>query len=349
MKNEVSVRRFAWSAVTVLCLVTALVACGPLGQEDSDAGGQTGGDGGQVGSDALSEVCWVGVNMDPIIPSVILLIDQSGSMSDPFGNTTRWQAMRDALVDPGQGVVARLSTKVVFGMTLYTSHSGDAGGTCPILQRSPLALDNYADIYTLLWSNEPDHDTPTGDAVEAVLGDFPPTAPDSPASPRILVLVTDGEPDTCADPDSHGQPARDLSESAVQTAYTENIQTFVLSVGDAIALSHLQRLANAGVGEPLDSGTAPYYVANNPADLIDSFDDIIGGQRSCEFFLNGVVNLAEAPEAEVDLNGQSLVYGVDWQMVDNRTMELLGSACDTFLSELSVSFDAQFPCDAIVI
>ncbi len=349
MKKGVSIRSASWSTLSVLCLVAALVTCGPSGQEDFDAGGQTGDDGGQVGSDALAEVCWVSVNLDPIIPSVILLIDQSGSMDDPFGSTTRWQAMRDALVDPAQGVVARLSTKVVFGMTLYTSHSGDAGGTCPILQRSPPALDNYADIYTLLWSNEPDHDTPTGNAVEAVLEDFPPTAPDSPASPRILVLVTDGEPDTCADPDSHGQPARDLSESAVQAAYSENIQTFVLSVGDAIAQSHLQRLANAGVGEPLDSGTAPYYVANDPTDLVDAFDDIIDGQRSCEFLLNGVVNLAEAAGAEVDLNGQSLVYGVDWRMVDNRTMELLGTACDTFLSELSVTFDAQFPCDAIVL
>ena len=72
--------------------------------------------------------------------------------------------------------------------------------------------------------------------MEAVLSDFPPGEPDGAPSPRILVLVTDGEPDTCADPDSHGQPARDRSESAVQDAFDDDIQTFVLSVGDAIGL-----------------------------------------------------------------------------------------------------------------
>ncbi len=341
--------RLTYSTLTMLVLVAALAACGPSGQAHGDAGGQTRNDGGESGSDALPEVCWVGVNLDPVIPSVILLIDQSGSMTDPFGSTTRWQAMRDALVDPGQGVVTRLSTKVVFGVTLYTSHSGDAGGTCPILQQEPPALNNYADIYTLLWANEPDHDTPTGAAVEAVIDDFPAPEPDGAPSPRILVLVTDGEPDTCADPDSHGQPAKDRSETAVQTAYAAGIRTFVLSVGDAIAQSHLQRLANGGAGEPLASGTAPYYVANDPTDLVDAFDDIIDGQRSCEFFLNGVVNLSEAAAAEVSLNGLPLAHGVGWQMVDNRTMELLGDACDTFLSTPSVTLDARFPCDAIVL
>ncbi len=303
---------------------------------------QSGPDGGG------NEVCDINVILNPLIPTVMVLVDQSGSMDDDFGGMSRWDAARYALVDGDNGIIARLESHVVFGTALYSSNSGYEGGTCPIIHDVAPALDNYAAIAALLNNNEPYKDTPTGEAVAAVVDDFPPADPDRPA-PRILVLATDGEPDTCNEPDAHDEVAQALSEGAVAAAFSAGIKTFVLSVGDDVGIAHLRRLANAGAGQALDTGTAQPYVANDPAELVDAFTEIITGTRSCTFTIDGVVDLDEADQATVELNGEGLTYGIDWTMVDESTLELLGSACDTLLGDLDVELLASFPCGTVVI
>ena len=51
-------------------------------------------------------------------PIVTLVIDGSGSMCAPCGRSTRWTALRSALMDP-DGIVTRLQGGVSFGMALY--------------------------------------------------------------------------------------------------------------------------------------------------------------------------------------------------------------------------------------
>src|SRR5690606_23607575 len=81
-------------------------------------------------------------------------------------------------------------------------------------------------------------ETPTGEAIRAVI---PVLDSDRAPGPKFLLLVTDGEPDTCATPDP--QCGQDESIAAVQEAYEKNIKTFVVGVGE-IGLEHLQDLAN---------------------------------------------------------------------------------------------------------
>jgi hypothetical protein len=208
------------------------------------------------------------------------------------------------------------------------------------------ALYNQQAITDLLYSNSPRSDTPTAESIAAVANAFPPENPDAPG-PRIIVLATDGNPDNCVDPDAHDLSSQILSETATQEAYAKGIQTYVLSVGNEVSEPHLQRMANAGQGLPLDSGNATFYVANNPAELVNAFQQIVGGARTCTFTVNG--NVTQPETGTVELNGVPLEYGTDWAMPNQTTLELLGAACDTFLNEQNVDLSAEFDCGTVVL
>ena len=290
----------------------------------------------------------VSINVAPRTPTVVVVIDQSGSMTAGFGGTSRWQAVRDALVEPTSGIIVQLQSTIIFGAALYTSNNGNAGGQCPMLQEVAPSLNNYPAINTLLATNEPQGDTPTAEAIDQVVIGFPGIDVEEP-SPRIIVLATDGNPDNCADADAHNLGSQQMSESAVQRAYSAGIQTVVLSVGDQVAQTHLQKLANAGAGEPLDTGTEQYYVANDPNELVVAVSEAITGVRTCTFSLDQAVDLSQAAQGNVEINGRPLTYGVDWTMSNSTTLVLLGAACDEFKSEPDVELTAEFPCGTIVL
>lgn len=288
----------------------------------------------------------VDVAVAPQTPTVQLLIDQSGSMNDDFGGVSRWNAVRTALVDPNGGAVTLLENQVKFGASLYTSLGGNAGGACPMLQETSPAFGNRAAIAALLEANVPQSDTPTAESVTMVADTFVPVDPNTPG-PRIIILATDGNPDNCVDPDAHNAASQMMSEMAVQGAYAKGIYTYVLSVGDQVALAHLQHLANAGQGLDLANGNATFYVANNSAELVAAFNDIIRGVRSCTFMVDGQVQ--DPTAGMVNLNGTLLQYGTDWTMPDATTIELLGDACQTFLNDDVVELTAQFPCGTVIL
>ncbi len=332
--------------------------CGDTCVEDADCGSPAlrCGVGGEcearptdASPDAGVDTCpAIAVRAEPVTPTVVLLIDQSGSMTSDFGGPTRWEAVTDAIGNPTTGVVKQLEDKVIFGATLYSSIGGNAGGTCPMLVEVAPALNNHTAIKALLDTHQPQSDTPTAESITATTAGFPLPDPEKPG-PRILVLATDGNPDNCVDANAHDLGSQRMSESAVQAAYSAGISTYVLSVGDGVAATHLQKLANAGVGIPLDTGTAPFYVANDPAQLASALGDIIRGARTCTFTLEGTVNLGSAATGSVELNGQPLAYGTDWRMVDETTLELIGAACDTFLDTDTALLTAEFPCGAVVL
>jgi hypothetical protein len=296
-----------------------------------------------------------------VIPEVMLLIDQSGSMTDPFGeidgnSVTRWEAVRYALADPTVGAVAKLQDKVRFGATLYHSTGGNAGGPCPILTRSAGTppgqpkLDNLQAIDDLLKDNQPTQDTPTAESIDEVTADMVQWTggPDAEPGPRVLLLATDGNPDNCEDSDAHDQASQQMSETAVQKANQAGIQTHVLSVGADVSEAHLEKLANAGVGKPLTPPDEPFYRGNDPAELVAAFDKIIHGVRTCRFILDAEVEPMYETAGKVTLNGEVLEQGTDWVLVDSSTIELKGDACQTVLDAANVDLQASFPCGAVI-
>ena len=278
-----------------------------------------------------------------VTPHVELLIDQSGSMNEDFMGKTRWAAVRDALVGTG-GVVEQLESSVVFGATLYTSFDGAA--PCPALTSHARSLGNLAGIRTLFDSNTWQDETPTGEALSAVASTF---APPTDGAPRIIVVATDGEPDTCATPNPNPTPAaQQATVTAATNAYASGIQVFILSVGNQVSDAHLQQVANAGVGQPTTTGTAPFFRANNQAQLTGAFDQIISGAISCELRLDGRITPDAGPTGDVRLGGTPLTYPTDWEIVGDDTIRLLGAACDRLKTE-AAQLTAEFPCGSVIL
>ena len=301
----------------------------------------------------------VEVNLTAVIPDVLLLLDRSGSMIlYEFDGVLRWDAVRYALTDPDDGVVTALENTVRFSAVSYNSDDGfgpDNDRVCPILTPLPVSRPAFGMRNSIdqLFNTRPESgyvDTPTGESVaevSSIMAAWRPL-PGQKNQRKILVLATDGFPDTCASPDGHDDAAKVMSERAIQQAYASGITTYVLSVGRSIAESHLSRMANAGVGKPLSPPSAPFFVGNSTQELIEAFQEILGKARDCSFAVDGDVNLDRASTGRVILNSRELTWNVDWRMRNASTLQLLGDACQAFLSEEEVALSATFPCGVVI-
>jgi hypothetical protein len=304
----------------------------------------------------------VHVRASPTIPTVELLLDQSGSMTEDYGNTNRWDAMVASLINPTNGVVTRMANQVAFGATLYSSDSDELGDTdigkdpCPTLTRptpSARALNNLGPIRTLLENSDPFEDTPTAESIDKVVADFAANPPMT-GSPPIIVLATDGLPDLCADanpPNStRQQAANNVTVQAAQRAFAAGIKLYFLFVGEADeAGNHPQQMANAGAGLPIATGNADFYEATNPAQLAAAFNQIIGGVLSCDLRLDSRVDPADVSTGIVTVNGTRLVFERDWTLdADGQTLHIVGSACDMLKTTPNATVDAEFACGTII-
>lgn len=330
------------------------------------AGDDDGGDGGDGDGGDDEECPAIEVNLTPVVPDVVLLIDQSSSMNAGFpndGDPTRWDAINLALIgNADDGVVFQLQNGLSMGATLYTSHAGADDvivDACPFLRSTPeIAVNNAAAIQSLL-NTDPDDDTPTGPSIDAVVETFPESD-----NPHVIVLATDGLPDTCTDPNPGNavppggaitqDAANEVAETAAQDAFAAGVSVIPLSVAPTPeAVAHLQRVANLGAGlapdEP-EATEAEVYEAATPEELIAAFETIVGGIRSCDIDLEDEVDLDRADEGTVILNGEELEYGedADWFMIDEDTFQLRGAACETYKGPNEVNLSAEFPCGVVV-
>jgi hypothetical protein len=315
-----------------------------------DIGGPDGGGTGSLGGDACTNI---DLPFDAVTPSVLILVDQSGSMNDPFGgnNQTRWSVLHDALMNQTNGVVWTLRASGRFGLSLYTSHGGDEGGECPELTNVSLRLNNFNRIENVYGSSGPEGDTPTAESIEAattLLSDY------SEPGPKYIVLVTDGLPDNCEDPDAHDAQSQAMSVAAAGAAHDAGIVLIPMGLSDDIATQgagpgHLQDLANAGSGLAAGGAqNAKYYVASDdPAELASQFQSIIGNIRDCVFDLGGTVDPELAHLGNVVLDGTKLDFDAPdgWRLATPRQIEVVGDACDLIKSS-ATNISITFPCDA---
>jgi hypothetical protein len=294
-------------------------------------------------------------------PTVELLLDESSSMSASYGGPTRLEAMRNALVDPTTGVVTKLANQVIFGVSLYTG-TGSAPPTCPTLTRQARAINNLAPIRSLLNMATPKSNTPTAASIDAVVATFAADPPPA-SSPKIIVLATDGLPDTCADqnPPQQTDPTKPLdprqlaanatSVEAAKRAFAAGIRLYFLFIGDATqARNHPQEMANAGAGLDVTTGRAPFFIATSPADLTNAFNTIVGGVVSCDLRLDSQLDPGDAPNGVVTINDQKLNYPADWTLDnDGITIHILGNACTMLKAATNPVVDAAFPCGTIIL
>jgi hypothetical protein len=332
----------------------------PGGTPTGGAGGSFGDtffvddlDMGQGGSPIVEPSCVdLDVDFERVTPTVVLLIDRSGSMDQSFENgVDRWDTLVNTLTDPQNSLIKKLEGSVRFGMALYTSNGGFGSGPtplqCPVLTQVGIALDNFSAMSSVLsvTANGPAGDTPTAESMAAVAAQLQAFGEEGPKS---IILATDGDPDTCEDPDANDSEASKVrSVAAVTEAYTGGITTHIISVGNEVTATHLKALAVAGRG---GDSAAEAYTALDTNALVEAFNSIIGSVRTCDFTLEGTVKAKDASRGSVVLDGQTLGFedANGWEMPDEQTVRLLGAACETVEADAS-GISMRFPCDAIQI
>ncbi len=291
-------------------------------------------------------VC-AGVHVDTrrTTPNVIVVLDRSGSMTTDFDpGVSRWNAVEAALIGMPDGLVTSLAPAVRFGIVMYSEDVEVLG--CPDLATVPAALDNYAAISIEYGWNSPGGNTPTGETLQAVVARLAELAP-SRTDPTFILLATDGEPATCAD-GTDVTTGRSLVVDTVGTAFGMGVRTYVISVGTEIGMSHLQDVANAGMGVAPGAPDAPFWVATDTSGLHDALAAVVTGVVSCTVELVGRIDPAGACRGSVALGADTLMCGTDWRAVDATHIELLGAACSRF-QHSTEALMATFPCDVILI
>jgi hypothetical protein len=309
------------------------------------------GNGGNAGT-GLAPGCAEGVvRASRVTPRVILVLDGSCSMSTDYPSSggqsasecvnsdgSRWAALRRALLDPNTGVVTRLAGLVEFGLVVFGTQP-----SCP-LTADPIvpALNNAGAIEGSIGQVPPGLYTPTGAALDYVYNNLIlPVMPDSDMGPQIVVLATDGEPNSCDEPRTDYGPSLAASQLGAQLGVT----TYVISLAGAQGEfhDHLQELANLGAGTGND---ATLYEPSTPEQLSADLELLIGGSVGCDIALNGEVNPASACQGSVTLNGQPVACDDPngWILVDPRHIRLQGAACDQLMRDMNISLSANFPC-----
>ncbi len=214
-------------------------------------------------------------------PVVLFLVDQSSSMfaasvsefgaSEPFGAAEdNWSAVRMALgtLPPNSS-----ETGVELGLTTYT---GQIDGTCPLSQEIVVpGVNTSASVTRTLPDNQRGAppfagQTPTGEALE---GAYQSLLQSSLPGSKHIVVITDGDPDTCLHPDP--QCGQDYTVSIAQAAKDAGITTHVVGLTDGVGLNFLESLAYAGLGLPIPpplSAEAQDCLARQTGSMGGSFD-----------------------------------------------------------------------------
>jgi hypothetical protein len=326
----------------------------------STAGSGSGSAG--LGGDGIGQGCATAdIQAARVTPTIWLVVDGSGSMDEGFGGTSRWTALREALMAAQGGVVPTLQAAVVWGLVEYDGpidigsflpglFGGGAGtggaGECPRLVVVEPALNNFTAMDAAYPQQPLGGSTPTHKALDAVATRLTgqPVVLDQNIGPTYVVLATDGQPnDFCANASPDAAAA--VLQSATSIAAT-GTKMFVISLAgnDAALQAHLEQVAMIG-----NTGKPPFTPMNKD-DLVKTFEEIIGGAVGCEVRLNGKVMLGSECQGYVKVNGNNLLCNDanGWRLKDEQTVELTGTACDAFKGDNMAQLIANFPCGVFV-
>lgn len=331
--------------------------------------GGGGNDGGSSG-DGSSVCADLDLQLGRVTPTVSLIVDRSTSMDARFppgapAGQTRWTTLKGALLD--DGVIQPLQSEVVFGLTMFANPGNN--NTCPDLETVPFALNNYDAIDAVLRPAGMFSDTPTAETIASVAGIDTAgvvqpgglAALDTGGGGKVILLVTDGDPDFCLNPganDPTGNPsdpaaarlAQQMTVDAVKNAFEAGIKTYVMGIGQDIGEAHQQEVANVGLGYPETGGQqAPIFRPTGKQELIDQLKSVVTGARSCTFTLNGNVQPGREGEGTVSLNGVPLVLNDanGWKLNTPSEIELTGEACRTVQTVIDANLSVRFPCGSV--
>jgi hypothetical protein len=348
-------------------------------------------DGGDVDGESNADVICADtdVALTKLVPKVLFLLDQSSSMhlskfpsgaSNNCNPDCRWTVLKDVLIGPAAtpgGLLKQIEGEAEIAVEMYSATDSDPNdgdnsfltgavdNVCPRFNGKTFdgldfQLNAYASVEALLRPATVDDDTPTGPAIRKVvgladdggIGDQKGFAGFPSNSPKVLVLVTDGEPAVCGQ-NSPSDPGRAAVVTAVQQTFAHDIKTFVIAIGDVQAQQHFNAVANAGQGLDPTTGDAGAIRPNTPEQLVDALKKVVLDARTCSFDLNGQVQPGMEKLGTVTLNGATVPFDdpgapdEGWRLVNPSRIELVGSACTTLKSTPDAQLAARFPCGAV--
>lgn len=288
---------------------------------------------------------------DSVPPTVMLLIDQSQSMNEGFGDGTRWTVLREAIVAEEGGLLSWLDRSASVGLLLYTSQDGwQSPLGCPILTGVQAVMGDVERVRSAYLSASPalGGDTPTAESIDHAAQRLLEVAGNAP---KYILLVTDGVPDTCAEPDPQNGLPQALE--AAQRAFALGIRVYTVGVAEELGGWRLQWMANAGAGKDPQGllygrdpeAEQPLFASSDPRVLAEQLKGIIGDLRSCTVELGTPVGKERTLEGQLLLDGQPLESGSadGWTFVDDDTLLIHGRACRHILGT-GQRLEVRFPC-----
>ncbi len=273
-------------------------------------------------------------------PNVMLVVDESGSMSDTVtGSTlTKWDALKQAV----KGLLSKYDGQVDWGLSIFPA-VGAADSCAPGIIDVPIApgsgplitakLDGIA-ASTLTGA------TPTPESLKSVqlngkLND--------PKKANYILLITDGDP-TCA-------PATDVTP-VIQALYAQSpsVKTFVVGVGDVNQSNPALLNEWADAGHTARTGATRYYDANDLSGLQGAFATIVGNIASCNYALGKLPDDPSLVTAYLDGKVVPIdpVNGATYDAMSN-SITFHGTTCDAIKSGASSKVDIVYGCKSPTI
>lgn len=302
----------------------------------------------------------VRLNADPQVPDMMIVLDRSGSMDDE----ERWVPSVSAV----RRVTTELDAKIRFGLTLFPDPSAAAGGAldalgCLLAPDPQMCLDQIACgpgkvvvpvgdmtgamIGQVLNNATSEGGTPTSQTLERVAMEFAPQAsdPDAALHPKYVLLVTDGQP-TC--PSGRGQNVNqadiDAANAAIDKLTMLGVKTYV--IGYDTSGPENQMLASVLDGFAMRGGTMQHRPVEDEQSLLTELQSILGAVAGCSFSLDKA-----PPRADfvlVRLDGKQVNLNQGWQLMGEKTIELIGSACETLKDGAPHTVEAEVRCEVVV-
>lgn len=241
-------------------------------------------DAGAPANDGSAPCLTETVAADPVPLAMLLVMDRSGSMNTPSGNT-KWDQARRAMISfadtPGMS-----DTKL--GLTIFPPDNGDQclpSSYAPIVPIASLP-GNAVHIKEALLARGTTGSTPMSGGLQGGIDAMKSYLAQNTNEEGVMILVTDGDPGACT-----GDTVSNVASIAAAAAKaTPKIRTFVVGM-DGATFANLDTIAAAGEGASTAfnaSASTTDAGVTAQQQLLDALEQIRSNALGCEYVLPAV-------------------------------------------------------------
>jgi hypothetical protein len=210
----------------------------------------------------------------------------------------------------------------------------------------PIAAMNAAPIGMQLDKTFPNGGTPTSETLMKLVDEFAgmDASPDAQQHPKYVLLVTDGAP-TC--PNGMGgepnQPDIDASNVAIEALTDRMVKTYVIGYDTATPGNEMLAQVLDGFAQRGGTGDQKHRPVEDEASLTAALEAIASRISTCSFALDKAPPRADYVLVTLDGKQLNLDDANGWRMADDKTVEIVGDACNMFKSGAHL-LNAQVQC-----